>query len=519
MLVKAPSARADECGATAFDCALFYISRQDFRTAVRYAETEVKASPQNLKAINLLGIALTGAQRIEEANEKFRDALRVEPRFFPARKNLAINEFNAGRPSEAQSHFERVLEEAPGDEVAHLYLAEIHYEAQRFEPALRHYEKTGPRVAANSALLLHYAECLLELNQREKALSTLESVPRDDPAVLFHAGVLLGRFGAYAPAAKFFAQARPRYEDPYVAGYNEALMRMQSGENAAALRVARELLDQGHRSAELYSLISSVHLNEGRIQDAYETLRTATQLDPDNEDPYVELAGICLDYANYDLGLEIVDIGLRRVPNSYRLQLQRGVLLVMKGQVAQAQPAFVRASELAPKAALPYVAMGIALMQLGQAEKAVELLGERIRQYPDDYMLPYILGMALVRSGAEPGSAAETEAIEAFGISVRLNPEFPHSRGELGKMLLRRGDLDRAIQELETAVKLDPTEAAPAFQLAQAYRRKGMADRAKEMLAHVSRLHAKERDFEAGADLKRLMREGVARPSPRQTKP
>ncbi len=498
---------------------MFYVGRQDFESAIRTLRQELKQSPRNLKALNLLGIAMTGAGQIDQANSQFKEALRINPRFYPALKNLAFNEFTSKRHSEAKAHFEQVLKYAPEDEVANLYLAEIDFEDKHCGSALGHYEKSRVRVVTSSALILHNSECLLEQGQQRKAVSMLHLLPEHDAENHFQAGVILGRSGAYAEAAKFFGLARNGSSDPYTAGYNQTLMLVRSKDYSAAIRVAKELLARGYRRAEVYSLLSEAYLKDGRIQEAYGALRTATQIEPEAEDNYVDLAAICLDYANYELGLEIVDIGLRHIPNSDRLYLQRGVMEEMKGLAVQAEMDFTTANKLAPQKTLPYVALGMAWMQLGQAGKAVEVLRERTRLNRDDFMIPYIFGIALLRSGAEPGSAAEAEALAAFEASVRLNPNFSHARAELGKVLLRRGEIDRATKELEKAVAIDPADAAPAFQLAQAYRRKGQEARAQEMLARVSKIHDQERGRDAGTDLLRILKEGTAPFSQNQAKP
>ena len=85
------------------------------------------------------------------------------------------------------------------------------------------------------------------------------------------------------------------------------------------------------------------------MKEAYDALRQATRIERKDENNYVDLAAICLDYANYDLGLEITEIGLRNVPNSDRLYLQRGVMRAMKGQLKEAEQDLAAASKLAPQ--------------------------------------------------------------------------------------------------------------------------------------------------------------------------
>jgi len=60
------------------------------------------------------------------------------------------------------------------------------------------------------------------------------------------------------------------------------------------------------------------------------------------------------------------------------------------------------------------------------------------------------------------------------------------------KMLLKRGQVDRAIEHFEKALDLDKDNVAAAYQLAQVYRKNGNPQRAAELFAIVSK--AKEED-------------------------
>ena len=136
----------------------------------------------------------------------------------------------------------------------------------------------------------------------------------------------------------------------------------------------------------------------------------------------------------------------------------------------------------------------------------MEVLRARVKSNPNDFMLPYILGIALIRSDAETGG----EAKAAFEASVRLNPRFSRARAELGKMLLKSGDVGGAVEQLETAVKLDPEDATAAYQLGQAYRRMGDGARAQEMLARVVKLRHQKDAIDPNDEMQRLIREGAA---------
>ena len=507
-------AGAADCGPTPYDCAVAQVSRQEFAAAIRSLDELLRQSPREPKVLNLLGIALTGAGRVQEANRRFQEALAIDARFSPALKNLAVNEFNLKRTGQAERDFTEVLKLAPDDEIAHVHLAEIRFQGKQYAAALGHYEKAGARVGQDPAWTLHYARCLVENGRAQDASSALESLPATNPAAQFEAGVILGQAGAPAAAAAFFGRARNGYRDAYAAGYNQTLMLIRGGHAEAAIRVGEELLAEGPRPAELYNLLSEAYLKADRVKDAYDALRTANRLEPQAEEHYLDLASICMDHENPDLGLEIVDIGLGYRPDSVPLRLQRGVLLAMKGLYARAETEFERARILAPGAPAPYVALAMVWMQTGRTEKAVEVLRERTRAGARNAAIPYMLAVALQRSGIDAAGSAGGEAVQALQASLRLDPAFSGARAELGRLLLKRGQVEPAIRQLEKALALDPANAAPAYALAQAYFRRGDKARAESLMARVSSLNARQREGDADAELRRvvvrIVKEGTA---------
>jgi tetratricopeptide (TPR) repeat protein len=504
---------AQECGSTPYECAAFHASRGEFVESIRLIEQVLARSPADLKALNLAGIALTGAGRIDEANARFREAIRLDPRFYPALKNLAINEFTAGRSAEARGHFEEVLKLAPDDPVVHVHLGEIEFDRKNSAAALPHYERAGVRISQNPVWALHYASCLLDQRHQDRAVAVLDALPQADADSRFEAGMLLGRNGAHADAARFFASARDRYKDPGAAGYNQTLMLVEAGQYDAAVRAAQELFDRGSQSSELYNLVARAHEKAGRVKEAYDALRTATQIAPSAEENYVDLASICLDHQNFDLGLEIIDIGLHHRPDSSLLHLQRGVLMAMRAELGPAEAEFDAARRLAPNQPAAYAGLAMIWMQTGHTEQAVDVLRKEA-QARHDHVVPYMFAVALMRSGVDPAGPDAGEAIAALQASIRSNPRFAPSHSELGRLLLKRDDLDGAIRELEAATGLDAENTAAIYNLAQAYRKKGDRARAGALLARVTKLNAQERGDDPAADLKRtvlrIVRDGPA---------
>ena len=188
-------------------CALRQVESGEFGSAAQTLEALLGASA-DLKSLNLLGIALTGAGETEKANQRFKEAISINPHFHPALKNLAVNEFTLGQTDLAKSHFEAVLKQQPADDVSHLYLAEIAFASQDWPLALEHYESSKDRVFSNPGATLRYADCLLRRSESERAVSVLNRLTADQAELQFQAGTMLGKEGLYPEAARSTSDSR-----------------------------------------------------------------------------------------------------------------------------------------------------------------------------------------------------------------------------------------------------------------------------------------------------------------------
>jgi tetratricopeptide (TPR) repeat protein len=501
---ETPAARAD------YERAVSHIKQGQWDQAVEPLKRVLQEAPGNLQVLNLLGVALSSSGKREEANRYFRQALAANPAFPSALKNLAVNELALGLTHEANAHFEQLLRHVPDDPVAHLALADAAFAAGNYAGAVAHFEKSRELHKGNSRAIVHFARSYRETQQPGNALRIIEQMPADaDAATRFEAGLLLAELEQYAAAANFFEKAKPAYTDGYALGFNLALAYWKAGETAKALQTGEELIAQAQAKAELYNLLARIYEASGDTKKAYDALRTATQLDPADPDNYIDLIDLCLDHRNADLGLEIADIAVERLPQSRRLRLQRGVVLAMKGRFEDARQSFDAAIALEPENGLTHVAMALIYMQMDRVGEAVDILRKRCSTAPNDAVAQWFLGEALSRQGARPGSAEEQEALRALERSVELQPDLLQAQVLLGKLLMRSGDLERAAAHLEIALKLDANHMAAIYQLAQVRQKQGRAEEAKGLFARVQQAKTEERDEFTQRGLLQIVREGA----------
>jgi len=474
-------------------------------------QSVIRADPDNPKAHNLLGIALTGKGDLTRANEQFRRALKIAPRFYPALKNLAINELTLKDTAAAERDFTAALRLAANDPIINTYLGEIAFARRDYQKAATHLSTVGPLLLKDPNLTLHLAESFLESHQDERATDLLNRLNEQglEPEKKFQAGVMLARHEHYSQAAPFFQAVSDRFPDSYDAAFNLAVCYAQMKRYPSAAEILERLRSRGRKTAELDNLLAEAYEGNKQTQEAINLLREATLLAPEDENNYLDLAALCIDHSAYELGIEVANVGLRYRPESDRLVFQRGVLYALLDQFERAEQDFELASQLAPQKDLAYVGLGLTYMQKSNLPKAVAVLRQRTREKPDDYILRYLLGEALIRSGVNPGEPSLAEARSALEKSVRLNDSFFRSHIDLAKIYLKENRVDEALKHLEKARRLDPNEKAVYSQLVTAYRRKGKAEEAAAMLAMVKKLNDEEREHNY-RELVRIVREGSA---------
>src|SRR5215475_13119244 len=178
-----------------YQTAVSFVQQGQFDRAFPLLQRILDHSPNDLKARNLMGIALSAAGRREEASEHFKKVLALEPKFVPALKNLAVNELALGKDQDARIHFEEALKSAPQDATCHWGLAEIAFGARNYKRAASGYEQSGDLGWKDPGTAIKFATSYVEDGQPVKAVAILEKIPTAlsgaDAKIQFKAGVML----------------------------------------------------------------------------------------------------------------------------------------------------------------------------------------------------------------------------------------------------------------------------------------------------------------------------------------
>ena len=208
------------------------------------------------------------------------------------------------RLPEAARTLERILAIDPANIVAHAMLGALAYERQDCTTALGHFRRGDAVVQTNPEALWQAAHCLFVEGRPAEASAMFEQ--------------LLASTGS-----------DPRLAD--LVRFNLALSLHAAGHHEKAISTLEPLASRDPPEREVLALLADAYASGRQVEPAVRTLRRATVLFPRDEQFYVALGALCLEHDSFDLGREIVDIGLQNVPDSARLYALRGVIHAHSG--------------------------------------------------------------------------------------------------------------------------------------------------------------------------------------------
>ncbi len=430
----------------------------EFDHALQLLQPMLVESPSNPQLWTLQALAYAGAKRKKEALESFQHALKISPDYLAALEGAAQLEYEAGS-GQAIPLLHRILLVRPSDPTSHAMLAVLEYNRGNCLAALQNFDRSGDLANSQPEALRARGSCLVRTKELDKAISVFEKLLEINSS-------------------------------DTVARCQLASVELMAARPKEAIDVLIPILQATDPPATVLQLASSAYEAMDDTPNAVRVLRQAIVNNPRDVDLYLDFADLSMEHQSFQVGIDVVNSGLRIQPASAPLYVARGVLYVQLAKYDEAEADFEKANSLDPKASLGSVAQGLEAIQSGDPDRALARVRAKLAKKPNDPYLLYLEADILTEKGVDPGTPDFARALSLAERAISIQPSLTSARDVLAKLYLQAGQNKIAIAQCKKALISDPKDQTALYHLIQALRKSGETAEIPQLLRRLADLRA-----------------------------
>jgi tetratricopeptide (TPR) repeat protein len=432
--------------------------------AVAISDRILIARPSDCQVLTLRGIALSREGQVSNAQDSFNRALESCPDSLPALEGAAQIAYAKRSPS-AAGLLHRILLQRPDDRTSHAMLGSLSFQHGDCAAAIEHFEQSLPLVHKSVEAQREFGSCLFSQGDHRKAEETFRRIAEQDPT------------------EKNLLQL--------------AVVEWKSKDFDDALNTLQPLLTSTSADSKTFALAGQIAEEKGDTPRAVEWLHSAILKDPSETANYLLFATISFNHASYQVGIDLVNSGLRQSPQAAKLYLARGVLQVQLSHYDAAVTDFEKAHALDPKLSFVEDAMGMIRSQQHDWAGSLAIFERQAGEHPQDPLLQYLYAEALAHENGNDSQQNSAKAIAALKKALELEPDYQPARDLLCTLLLKTNQYAEVIDQAGIALKNDPNDQSALYQEIQAQRRLGNKEAIQPLVSRLEQLKRQQQVAQA----------------------
>lgn len=345
----------------------------DANKALEYFNKVLEQDPERPDVYKSIGWFYMNKEQYEQAIEYWQKALKIDPNITGVHHDIALALMGQNKQSQAIGELEKDIQISPRSSSSYFLLGQLYLQQNQYEKAKKNYEK---------------------------AIEIKPNYPNT-------------YYGLFTLSARLKQQEKAQ---EYMAVFKKLKaeeMEVLKGENEAV----DDLIDMQKGAAETYLLAGQMYQTGGNFEKAEELYKKATTLNPENIQCLEKLASLYITRNRITDAIPLY----RRIseidPNDPICHLNIGILSMRIKQLGNAEKAFQKAIEVAPKSSGGYRELAQLYLRAGTG-------------YPE------------ARALAEKAVALEPTALNYFVLSWARD---------------MNGDSENALKAIEKAIQLEPT--------------------------------------------------------------
>ncbi len=398
--------------------------------------TAIASAPENhLLRFHYGRALLAGGDRVN-AEAQFREALKINPQYLPARYALIDLHLRNGEFSLAEAACREILESRPFEPEARLRLARAYIGRREFDKAREELARLAetPGMRLRSAVLAAQVD-LLE-GKWSSAQRGFQAVLAADPAnlqALEGLTQLLARRGRLADARPLIDKALEAHPDNTALLMAGARLGMRLGQLDRAENYLRRVLERRPGDGEAHVLLARIAARRGDREALRRELRAAVQAVPPVPQAFSMYGSLLAEETRYEEARPYLERSLELDPeNPLALNNLAFVLAELGSDLDRALTLAQKATSLMPDN--PDLTDTLALVYIRRRlnDNAIALLRELTAKYPERAAFRYHLALAYHQNGDLEQARREFRAALAAGLDQRAAAHARKLLAELG---------------------------------------------------------------------------------------
>ena len=403
-----------------------------------------------IKPLFAQGLQFHRQGEFDKAMRSYEQVLRLMPKHFEALHHVGIVAFQVGNFDMAAGFIRSALALNPNVAAAHSNLGNALKEMRQLDGALHSYDRA------------------LELNG-------------GDADTWYNRGVALQALGRSEDALHSYDHALALNAGDDQAWSNRAVVLRQLEQYEPALQSAQHALALNPRNIEAHSNCGNILLAMVRLDEAEVSYRRALELAPDYADAHYNLGRLLLLSERYEEALVCYQKALSLKPRPATvIELRQGLIETYRklgkverklGRSGSAAQVFEALLKLDDADHAIWQLHALALYESGRNEEGLASVARALAFKPDN--ADYHLTRAIILRTC----LRYEEARQCCEKAVELAPHHPGAYTSLGSVLDLMGHADRALENYEQALALDPDYALAHWNRSQIDLRRGDYER------------------------------------------
>lgn len=457
--------------------AAIYIRNGEGQKALRVAQGLHDKMSKNLTLLNLLGTAQVATQNLKQARRSFEKAVELDPAFITAHINLSKLDVAEKKIDPAKQRLLKLNKQFPDNIAVLIELSTVDQAAGNNDAANQWLDKARILDPKSMPVLLAQMDLKLKTGRALEALAigeAAELIDRENPQLLqaLARSYLASdnREKALSVYRRMADQARLNVKKLYTV----ARYQIQAGDYPDAIKTLKKALvaDEKHIPSQI--ALTEMELYHGKPVFAISRANNLLKEYPQRGFPHRLLGDIAMQDKNFSLAAE-------RYQTAFDLEPDTALLMKLyqsHKQTGQNEKAFGLLSQWTkkhPKDLVPIAALAEEQLQQGKLKEAQKHYEFLLSQYPNEPQ--FLNNLAYIYF-----STGNNKALSYAEKAQQLAPEQAAGNDTLGWILVNTGKPEQGLHYLRSAHSRMSQNPEIRYHIAVALDKLGRKDEAKQEL-------------------------------------